>query len=385
MKKILLSSIVATTLISGAYASTDKESTINFYGINAKTDKNQSAANGLGMMYDSEKIKIKVENTSDFLKTGTVLKFNPMDGKFYVKVGANYLSQRMYSSENDSTKVSQYSAATALGYMLYNDLYLELGTSYTNLNGESFGNYEIKDEKTHLIYSELVKRWETDIGTIDNTFNIGTTNYEFQENKTSYGLGVDYYPTNNSKLGYQYQHENSNTLNTYSAQYSYVFIEYLDNTSQDTHQVNVGVKIAFSDILDINTYKAPTNIKSNLSELHRFENITFNTNMSIQSSEGVNNSKSAAPTASDAKFTDIVNIDLSPYVSDDKDSDSKLALTIVSKTDQLVISNISGVTFSVNIDNVLSANLPAKITYYVTDTDGNKSETKTITLAFPSA
>lgn len=384
MKKILLSSIVAATLISSAYASTTKESSINFYGINAKTDKNQSASNGLGMMYDSENIKVKLEKTSDFLKTGTVLKFNPMDGKFYVKVGANYLSQRMYSSENDSTKVNQYSAASALGYMIRDDIYLELGASYTKLNGESFGNYEIKDERTYLVYGEVAKRWETDIGTIDNTLNIGTVDNEFQGNETSYGLGVDYYPTNNSKIGYQYQHENNNTLNTYSAQYSYVFIEYLDNTSQDTHQVNAGLKIAFSDILDINTYKAPTNIKSNLSELHRFENITFNANMSIQSTDGVTNSKSAAPTASDASFTDTINIDLSSYVSDDKDADSELDLTIVSKTDQLVVSNISGVTFTVNIDNVLSANLPAKITYYVTDKDGNKSETKTITLAFPS-
>lgn len=42
--------------------------------------------------------------------------------------------------------------------MLQDDLYLELGGSYTKLNGSKIGtSYEIVDEKTKQAYLELAK------------------------------------------------------------------------------------------------------------------------------------------------------------------------------------------------------------------------------------
>jgi len=48
------------------YAST-KNSTINFYGVGAKLNKDKNSHAGVGFMYDSEEIKVKLEGTSDFI------------------------------------------------------------------------------------------------------------------------------------------------------------------------------------------------------------------------------------------------------------------------------------------------------------------------------
>ena len=154
-------------------------------------------------------------------------------------------------------------------------------------------DYEVKDEETSLAYLELAKRWESSIGTIDTTANAGQVFHEFSDDEFSYGVGVDYYPMDNAKLGFNYQNEENNIANVYSAQYGFVFAEYLDNISSETYQVNAGVKIAFTDISDFSTYTMPTNIKPHLSELHRFENIAFSNNMEIQSTAGVSKTAEA--------------------------------------------------------------------------------------------
>ena len=263
--------------------SVNRDVTVNVYGVGAKTDKNENSHAGMGIMFDSEAIKVKLEGTSDFIKLGTALKFNPFDGKLYMKVGGNYINQTMYAPDSTNTDVNQYSGAVALGYMFTDDLYLDMGGSYTNLDGKSFGVYEIKDEETSLVYGEIAKRWETAIGTLDTTANAGEVFHEYVSDEFSYGVGIDYYPKSNIKLAYNYQNEKNNIANIYAVQYSFLYAEYAENISMDTYQVNAGVKIAFDDLFDFSTWKAPTNIKSHLSELHRFETMTFANNMGIQS------------------------------------------------------------------------------------------------------
>ena len=292
MKK-LISFFLVIALGGALYASESRDTTVNVYGVGAKTDKNQNSSSGMGLMFDSEDVKVKMEGTSDFFKIGGVYKINPFMDNWYFKFGANYLNLKVFSPVNTSTRVNQYSAAFATGYMLRDDFYAELGGSYTKLNGEVFGDYEIKDEKTSLAYIELAKRWETSFGTIDTTANAGEVFYEYKDNEASYGFGIDYYPVDNAKLSYVYQYEKDNTVNSYAAQYSFVFVEYVDNISRDTYQVNAGVKVAFDNLFDVSTWKAPTNIKSHLSELHKFESITFDTNMQLQSTAGVQKTQAA--------------------------------------------------------------------------------------------
>jgi len=294
MKKLLITGLVGLSLVVGANASV-RDTTVNVYGVGAKTDKNQDSSAGAGIMLDSENVKVKLEATSDFIKTGAVLKFNPLE-KYYIKVGLNYLNQKMYAPDNTNAKVNQYSGALGTGYMISNDLYIELGGSITQLDGSKVGaDYEVKDETTSLTYLEVAKRW---FDVLDTTANAGQVFHEFSNDEFSYGVGVDYYPTNNSKLGFNYQNEKNNIVSVYSAQYGYLFAEYVDNISSKTNQVNAGFKIAFTDITDFSTYSMPKNIKPHLSELHRFESIAFGTNMEIQSSAGV--SKTAEAIARDA-------------------------------------------------------------------------------------
>ena len=278
---------IALLLPCSVNASETRDATINIYGISAKTDMNQDVTAGAGIMLDSEIIKLKVEGTSDFIKSGLVLKFNPITENWYFKVGANYINQKMYAPDNTNTKVNQYSGALATGYMINNDLYVEIGGSSTKLKGSVFGDYEVVDETTNLGYIEVAKRWESIIGTIDITANAGRINHEFSNNENSYGLGIDYYPLDNAKIGYKYQGEKNNIINIYSAHYGYLFADYADNISTKTYQLTAGFKIAFIDLLDVSTYKMPTNIKPHLSELHRFEDGSFGSNMGIQSTDGV--------------------------------------------------------------------------------------------------
>ncbi len=69
---------IALLLPCSVNASETRDATINIYGISAKTDMNQDVTAGAGIMLDSEIIKLKVEGTSDFIKSGLVLKFNPI-------------------------------------------------------------------------------------------------------------------------------------------------------------------------------------------------------------------------------------------------------------------------------------------------------------------
>ena len=294
MKKLLITGLVGLGLVYGANASENRDTTINVYGVSAKIDKNQNSSAGAGVMFDSEAVKVKLEGTSDYIKTGAVLKFNPINNKWYFKVGANYINQKMFAPDSTNARVNQYSGALATGYMLMNDLYVEVGGSYTKLNGSKIGaTYEVKDEKTSLAYLEVAKRWESSFGTIDTTANAGRVNHEFVRDENSYGVGVDYYPIDNAKFGYSYQNEKNNIVSVYSAQYGYVFAEYVDNVSTEAYQVNAGVKIAFTDIADFSTYGMPKSIKSHLSELHRFEGVAFGVNMDVQSSGGVSKTAEA--------------------------------------------------------------------------------------------
>lgn len=281
---------LAMVLSGSLYASND--STINIYGVNEKTDKDQSSSNGIGIMYDSEELKVKLESTSDSTKAAAVLKFSPMQNWYY-KIGVNALNQKVYAPDNTNTRVNQYTVGLAGGYMIQQDLYIELGGSYTKLSAEVFGDYEIKAEKTKDLYIEVVKRWELPYGTLDTTANLGRVNHQLSDNETSSGASIDFYPKDtNAKVGYRYQHEKNNIVSTYSVQYNGFFLDYTDNLSADTDYVMIGIQFNFTDLFDFSTYTLAKNIKPQLSELHRFEDSLLN-HISIKSSAGVQKTQAA--------------------------------------------------------------------------------------------
>jgi hypothetical protein len=415
MKKMTLG-LLFVGLTSSVFASTSNEAfnnisenrdaTINVYGVGAKIDKNQDSSAGAGIMFDSEALKVKLEGTSDFVKTGAVLKVNPFNPNLYFKFGLNYINEKVWSPVNTSTRVNQYSTSVATGYMISDDFYAEIGGSYTKLNGEVFGDYQVSDETTSLGYLEVAKRWETGIGTLDTTANAGKVFHEFSDDEASYGVGVDYYPMDNAKLSYAYQYEKNNINNIYKAQYSYVFVEYNDDISNDTYKVTAGLAIAFDDITDFSTYRAPTNIKSHLSELNRFENIVLNKNMNLQMTKGVE--KTAAAIARDANHAPVwtassyntgitvddtsdnaITIKDLTAVSSDADGDvitySIVSVSVPSSADQTHWNNSVAINNGVFQVHNLTTNDPdfnGDITVTVRASDGSSSSDTTVTFTF---
>ena len=410
MKKLLLTSIVGLGLVVGSVnASETRDATFNIYGVGAKVDASQDSSAGAGIMFDSEAIKLKFEGTSDFLKTGAVLKINPFNPNLYFKFGLNYLNQKVWSVVNTSTRVNQYSGSFATGYMLGDSFYGEVGGSYTKLNGKVFGDYEIVDEATSLGYIELAKRWESGIGTIDTTANAGKVYHEFSDDEASYGLGVEYYPMDNAKLSYAYQYEKNNINNIYKAQYSFAFVEYNDNISNDTYKVTAGLAIAFGDMFDMSSYRAPRSIKSHLSELNRFENVVLNRNMSLQTTRGVSKTAEAiardnvptnnAPvwtassyatglTVDDTSDNAITIKDLTA-VSSDADGDT-ITYSIVSISqpeplDQTIWNNSVVIQSGVlKVQNLLTQdpNTSGTVTVTVRASDGSSSNDTTVSFTF---
>jgi len=291
MKNVLLTSLVAGVLVGSLHAS-EKDVTVSIYDVSSKLDKNRSSKHGLGVKFDNELTKISVESNSDFFRAGAILRLNSLADGLYVKLALNYLNQELYITTGQSDRVNQYSGAFDAAYMLREDIYIKVGGSITELHGTKIGTSEIKNETTSLAYVELVKRWETGIGIIDTSTNVGEIYYEHRSDEFSYGIGVDYYPVNNMKIGINHQNEDNNIQNTYALQYGYVFGTFADNVSTDTWQGTAGVKIAFNNLFDVSTWKAPTEIAPHLSELNRFEAVTSTENMEVQSSDGVEESHS---------------------------------------------------------------------------------------------
>ncbi|SMN15352.1 hypothetical protein CRYPA_1400 [uncultured Candidatus Thioglobus sp.] len=49
----------------------------------------------MGVKFNSEDLKLKLELSKNFIKTGVVAKFNPQDSKFYFKTELNLTNQKL--------------------------------------------------------------------------------------------------------------------------------------------------------------------------------------------------------------------------------------------------------------------------------------------------
>lgn len=225
--------------------------------ITGSDNSNSNSNNRFGIHYNTEKLKVSADHASDFNGLNALFKFNPIDEKGYIKVGASYSNQKIYGDWLDS-----YSSFLGLGYMIQNDLYFELSGIESKFNGNSL----IPDQRVHNLNAKLNKRFETSVGTIDAYLNSGRTYYDNVEDINYYIAGIGYYPQDNIFLGYQYDHTQNNIINYYSLAYGYFIASYDDYISQNSHTLTLGVQFAFTDLVDIKSYRMPTNIKLHLSE-----------------------------------------------------------------------------------------------------------------------
>ncbi len=75
--------VVQTT---NAVEQANSPSNIELYALNTDSVKN---TNGIGVKFNSEDLKLKLELSKNFIKTDMVAKFNPQNSKFYFKTGLN--------------------------------------------------------------------------------------------------------------------------------------------------------------------------------------------------------------------------------------------------------------------------------------------------------
>lgn len=280
--------LIATSFLAfNTLAFAVDDSLFSLYQLNSrKSDSNSgNTSNGGGVYYDTEMIKVRLENTSDYLKVGTVFKYNPEDTPWYIKTGLSYLNEKIYGYDGSSDRVNQYGLTLGIGYKLTDTLYAEIGANRTDLHGTKIGSlFEITDETTKRAYAELVKRLKGDFGVLDASVNIGRTYYEFADDENFVGFGMSYYPISSSKVSIFHNAEVRNHSTSVTLSYEAFELTYR-NLSDNAHRLMVGFKLQCTNIFDVSSCKIPTNIIPDISENDKFEQITFSSASEIQTSK----------------------------------------------------------------------------------------------------
>lgn len=120
----------------------------------------------------------------------------------------------------------------------------------------------------------------------------------------------------------------------------------------------------------------PTNIKPHLSELHKFENITFSTNMNIQSSQGVKMTDEAIAEANRPTINTIATQNVN-------DNGGGLATTLLTVSGTKIQS---GAVFSIIADPTsggLTINSSTGVLIFDKDVNGNQTYTITVKVVNP--
>lgn len=258
-------------------------SLISVYRITPQTSPIRMGESGAGLYYNAQNIKLKIEKSADYIKTGALLKINPFQDSLYVKFGVNYLNQSFYNYESPKKNVSQYSGALGIGYTLYPNVDLELGSNMTevildNSNMES----EITNQTIKETYYQIAKRTEIPIGTIDVTLKGNQLYQKLLTKEENYGSSFNYYPDKNMRLGYFYMNSQNTIYSGYRLNYGYFTTEYANNISDNTYAVTLGLKAKFTDIMDFSSYVKPINLRPKSVRSHRFDDMVLSDNMSLR-------------------------------------------------------------------------------------------------------
>jgi hypothetical protein len=277
LSTFMFDSLYATTL-SEINTMVDTKQ-ISIYKVSPESKYNNY---GTGLFYNTPNVKVKVEDSDTAFKTGAVLNANPFKTPIYFKVGANYLDQNIQESDSIVNNVNQYSSGLACGYMLYNDLSVELGSSISKLHGyDDMPDGKSKTYTAKDTYTQIGKRFETPIGTIDTLLNKSQLYNTLSTSQQSYSSSFDYYLNDNFKFNYLYTLNQNNIQNRYGLYYSYLSTEYTQNLSQDSYYISLGLKARFSDIMKFSSYKPSVKKTKRFSKSHKFDDVILQDNMNL--------------------------------------------------------------------------------------------------------
>lgn len=192
---IATSLILLAALSAAAQAGDSRNNLISLYEMNYAAGNYKE--NTVGIFYNTEEVKVRLDKGVELYNTGVLLKFDPLENKGYIKIGVAYINQKIAGEQTDT-----YHGSLGLGYMVQDDLYAEVGSSIDKLKGRSM----VLDQTTKQMYAGIRKRFDTSAGTLDASLFAGKKGSEFTENKNFYKIGMDYYPVDNVRLGYTYNH-----------------------------------------------------------------------------------------------------------------------------------------------------------------------------------
>lgn len=257
-----------------------KNKKVFIYGVKS-TDKNIS--NGVGLFYNTHNLKVKVEGSDTVFKTGAVLTYNPFQNSTYINIGANYINQNVQENNSIHNDFNQYSSAVSVGYMLNNDLYVELGENISRLNGPQVSeDTKANSQIIKNTYIQTGKRFETPIGTIDTHLNSSQIYNTLAVKEENYESKINYYLDDAIKVGYAYSINQDQICNAYSLNLSYFSTEYMNNITQDSYNVTLGIKANFTDITNFSTYKPLNKVKKHLARAQKFDHLVLQHNMNLR-------------------------------------------------------------------------------------------------------
>ncbi len=249
---------------------------MSIYGI--QEDKNTT--NGVGLFYNTQNLKFKVERSDSAFKTGAMIQTNPFQNPIYVNIGGNYINERIQTTDFHSNNMNQYSGALAVGYNLHNNLYLEAGEHISKLNGSQISeDTSINSSTRKETYAQLGKRFESPIGTIDTQIKGNQIYNTLATKEKNYESSVNYYLDDAIKVGYFYSINQNEISNGYSIDLGYCSTQYTKDITQDSYNLMLGLKANFTDITKLSTYKSTSKVKKQLSKSHKFDNIILQKNM----------------------------------------------------------------------------------------------------------
>ena len=248
---------------------------MSIYGVK---NQDNNTTHGVGLFYNTQNLKIKAEQSDSFFKTGAMIQTNPFQNPMYVNIGGNYLDEK-----KPDNNFNQYSGALAVGYNLYNDLYVEVGKNITKLTGSSISeDAPVNDSISDETYIHLGKRFDTPIGTIDTQMKGSQIYNTLATKQENYESTVNYYLNDAIKVGYFYNMNQNDIASGYSIDLSYITTQYTKDITQDSYNITLGLKANFTDITKLSTYKPTSKVKKKLSKSHKFDDIILQKNMHLR-------------------------------------------------------------------------------------------------------
>ena len=343
---------------------------------------------GVGIQFENDFSNIVLEYGSDYTKGSAVLKYD-IANDFYIKGGLGILEREMQILGSDKD-VTQTTLGAGLGYGDEKSFNIEVGYADSKLK-----NAASADGHSKVSYVEAVGKHSFGEYLTFDVVGIAKNTNVFDKNHDDYQVELGWFPTNDARVFSGYDSSDSdNDDYAVRAGIQYTFATgkispYLKATANTDENVNIGVEysegIANKSLKMRDFFEYTIGTSNIVAQVVAPEVFAKKVAVQVEAPQE-EKAENSAPTASDVTISMTANgaffdvhIDLTDYIADDKDTDSKLTVIVVaSPTQGDVIFGVGPfVRYTKNGEN--SSNTDT-FTYKIKDTDGLFSDVKTVTV-----